>query len=286
MTEVICLGEAMGEIAFAADGSHAIGVGGDTFNTAIYMARSGTDAAFVSAVGDDPFGAQIRAALAENGVEDRLVVRDGESTGLYSITNDASGERFFHYWRSDAAARRLFLNPPALDAKWVYVSGISLYTFSDNLDALFEALQNSGAKIAFDGNYRPRLWKGREDVAREAFARIMSMSSLVLPTFDDEVLMWGDASPEATLARIADLGVETVVLKQGPEGCLIHSGGETRHVPVPGAVTPVDTTAAGDSFNAAFLASYLGGGTAEEAALAGHHLAAKVIAHRGAIIPK
>ncbi|WP_128255551.1 sugar kinase [Falsirhodobacter deserti] len=284
MTDIICLGEAMGEIAFAPDGTHNIGVGGDTFNTAIYLARGGAKSAFASAIGDDPFGAQVRAALAENRVEDRLVLREGESTGIYSITNDASGERFFHYWRSDAAVRRLFRNPPELDADWVYLSGISLYAFSDDPDSLFAALEATRAKIAFDGNYRPRLWKGHEDAAREMFARVMSMSSVVLPTFDDEVLMWGDASPQDTLKRIAGLGVPLVVLKQGPDGCLIHDG-ETRHVPVPAPVTPVDTTAAGDSFNAAFLAALVRGEDVISAAQAGHRLAGRVIAHRGAIVP-
>lgn len=280
--DVLCLGEAMGEIAFAPDGTHRIGVGGDTFNTAVYLAREGATAGFASAIGDDPFGTRIRHALTENGVTDRLVLREGESTGLYSITNDSSGERSFHYWRSDAAARRLFRDPVALEADWIYLSGISLYAFSDDLPALFAALE--GKRVAFDGNFRPRLWKGREDAARDAFARIMSMSSLVLPTFDDEVLLWGDASPDATLTRIANLGVPLIVLKQGPDGCIVHDG-TTRHVPT-APVTPVDTTAAGDSFNAGFLAARLRGEDAVTAAQAGHRLAARVIAHRGAILPR
>ncbi|PZX09350.1 sugar kinase [Celeribacter halophilus] len=294
--DIICLGEAMGEIAFAPDGSTQIGVGGDTLNSAVYLARSGINVAFASAIGDDPFGTRIRATLQENAVSDVLLLNDPvDTTGLYSITNDATGERFFHYWRNAAAARKLFAEPSEdwlegmLDTRMIYLSGISLYTFNDHLPRLFELLERARAKgveVAFDGNYRPRLWAGKEDLAREAFERVMALSSVVLPTFEDEVMLWNDVTPEATLARIAELGVETIVLKRGPEGCTIRGTEAETLVPIPTPIKVVDTTAAGDSFNAGFLAARLRGEEDVAAALAGHRLAGRVISHRGALIPK
>ncbi|SLN24045.1 2-dehydro-3-deoxygluconokinase [Aquimixticola soesokkakensis] len=294
--DLICLGEAMGEIGFAPDGSHTIGVGGDTFNTAVYLARAGMRAGFGSMVGSDPFGMRIREMLHENAVDDRfLLTSTRATTGLYSISNDASGERFFHYWRAQAAARSFWdeATPEALDAiaqtPMIYLSGISLYTFDDSRDALFSLLERAraqGARIAFDGNYRPRLWAGREDHARDMFARALSLSHMAFPTFDDEQLMWGDSSTADCLARMQGYGVETVVLKSGAEGCVIRQNGLDTHVPIPAPVVPVDTTAAGDSFNAGYLAAHLQGARAQDAAIAGHKLAGRVIAHRGAILPR
>lgn len=293
---VICLGEAMGEIAFSPDGENQIGVGGDTFNTAIYLARAGVQTAFASVVGDDPFGFRIRAALDDNGVDDTLLREDKSvSTGLYSITNDATGERFFHYWRDSSAARTCFAAPPAdwleglCDTQILYLSGISLYTFGDHLPTLFDLLErarDASVRIAFDGNYRPRLWAGRETEARAAFGRMLDLAQIVLPTFEDEVLLWQDSTPEATLDRIAAHGPDTIVLKRGPDGCIVRHAGQDTAVPIPNPVTVVDTTAAGDSFNAGFLAAHLQGTPLTEAALAGHILAARVIGHRGALIPK
>jgi hypothetical protein len=66
--DVICLGEAMGEIAFAPDGSTTVSVGGDTMNTAVYLARAGCRVAFASSVGPDPFGQRVTALLRDNDV--------------------------------------------------------------------------------------------------------------------------------------------------------------------------------------------------------------------------
>ncbi len=291
--QVICLGEAMGEIGFAPNGAAAVGVGGDTFNTAVYLARAGVSVGFASTVGTDPFGAMIRQTLRAGGVSDALLRTDpARETGLYSISNDAQGERSFHYWRANSAARASFRSPPEawraalIAAPWIYLSGISLYTFAADHDALIDCLTAArarGARLAFDGNYRPRLWADDPAAARARFAQVIGLCDLVLPTFEDEAALWGDATPQESLARITALGPKLVALKLGPQGALL--GPKLRHVPVPEPVAVVDTTAAGDSFNAAFLAAYLGGATPEAAALAGHRLAGQVIGHRGALLP-
>jgi 2-dehydro-3-deoxygluconokinase len=296
MAQVICLGEAMGELAFAPDASVAVGVGGDTLNTAVYLARAGVPCGFASAVGRDPFGARIRALCIQNGV-DTALLRDSEThaTGLYAITTDATGERSFQYWRDTSAARMCLQDAPQdwtetiLSAPWLYLSGITLWVLqadADRLLSLLDGVKARGGKVAFDGNYRPRLWGAETEAARTFFAQAMARADLILPTFEDEQMLWGDVTPEATLARLHGLGRAQIVLKQGAEGCLISDGtGAPRRIAIPEAVTPLDTTAAGDSFNAGFLAALLQGVSAEVAALAGHRLAARVICHRGAILP-
>ena len=275
--------------------------GGDTLNTAVYLARSlGKTAAevhYVTALGDDPFSAEMLAAWQAEGLRTDQVFRlPGRLPGLYIIRTDEAGERTFHYWRSAAAAREIFRAEQAESLAaglsgfdLVYLSGVSLGILDaesrQRLYALLEALKHAGCRIAFDTNYRPRLWQNREE-AQEAVSRVLSLAAISLPTFDDEQALFGDAEPEATAARLHGLGVEEVAVKCGGEPCLISTKDGTRQrVAGEKVERPVDTTAAGDSFNGAYLAARLGGGTPAEAAAAGHRLAARVIATKGAIIP-
>ena len=80
-------------------------------------------------------------------------------------------------------------------------------------------------------------------------------------------------------------GVTEIVVKNGPNSALVASAGERDAVPVPDVVVPVDPSAAGDGFNAGYLAARLSGRTPIEAATAAHKLAGQVIRHRGSIVP-
>ena len=293
--QVICLGEAMGELAFPLGKTPRLGVGGDTFNTAVYLARLGIRTGFASCVGADPVGAMIAAELTRYGVSTTLLRQTSGTTGLYAIATDAKGERRFSYWRETSAARNAFDRAPEewlaglAEGDCLYLSGISLWVFLPCIAPLIELLQAAqrrGCRILFDGNFRPRLWQGQEDRAKQLFAQVLALTDTAFPTFDDEVALCGDGSPAETGARLLRAGARQVVLKCGAEGCLIFDAGGCLSVPVPERVQPVDTTAAGDSFNAGFIAASLANpGDPLAAALHGHRLAARVIRHPGAILP-
>jgi 2-dehydro-3-deoxygluconokinase len=85
----------------------------------------------------------------------------------------------------------------------------------------------------------------------EALKRV----DIALPTYDDEAVLWGDPSPEATVERLQAFGIPEIVVKNGPNSALVAAGGRSEFIPVPEVVVPVDTTAAGDSFNAAYIAA-------------------------------
>lgn len=297
MTDLVAIGECMVELSRHGGNVMALGYGGDTFNTAVYASRLGLRVAYATALGDDPYSQGICDLAAKERIAIAGVPRlPGRVPGLYAIETDEKGERRFFYWRESAPARSLFELAESADlvtsiekAKILYFSGITLSLYApaglDRFEQVLEAARRRGATIAFDGNFRPRGWGGDTGRARLTIARFLPLVDLILPTFEDEQALWDDAAPHDTLARLSGYGIREIVVKDGADGVHISSATRRLEVPVPERVAPLDTTAAGDSFNAGYLAARHRGAPEEEAALAGHRLAAKVITHRGAIIP-
>jgi 2-dehydro-3-deoxygluconokinase len=290
------LGECMVEFSQAPDGSFRRGFGGDTLNTALYLARLGVDTAYVTALGDDALSEAMLAAWRSEGISTDLVIRvAGRLPGLYMIERDARGERTFLYWRDRAPAREFFehadktLLERLAQFDWFYLSGISLSLYGERgrarLHELLATLRRNGGKVAFDGNYRPRGWTDAA-TARQAFSKILPLLDLALPTFEDEQALFGDENLDQCIGRYRASGVREIVIKRGRRGCVISADGDCIEIPPPKVVEPVDTTAAGDSFNAGYLAARIGNASLREAALAGHRLAGAVILSPGAVIPR
>jgi len=219
----------------------------------------------------------------------------GRLPGLYMIERDARGERTFLYWRDRAPARELFdrADSALLDRlarfDWLYLSGISLSLYGDSgrarLRELLANTRRNGGKIAFDGNYRPHGWIDKA-TARRAFEEMLPLIDLAMPTFEDEQALFGDDNLQQCVDRLRAAGISEIVVKRGAHGCVIATGSDCIEAPPPHVVQPVDTTAAGDSFNAAYLAARITGASPREAALAGHRLAAAVILSPGAVIER
>jgi 2-dehydro-3-deoxygluconokinase len=286
------------ELARGSDGRFTLGCGGDTFNAAVYLARAGLPTAFATALGDDPYSDGVIALATAEGLADDLMLRvPGRLPGLHLVETDAGGKRQIHEWRGESPARELFELPDwgrvaegLLGAKLVYFSGITLSLYSNNgigrFLAVVEMARKQGAKIAFDGNFRPRGWRGDLQRTRTVFMEALKRVDIALPTYDDEAVLWGDPSPEATVERLGAFGIGEIVVKNGPNSALVAYGGKNEFVPVPEVVVPVDALAAGDSFNAAYIAARLTGDGPNAAAAAAHRLAGQVIRHRGAIMPR
>lgn len=285
--KIVCAGEAMIELSIDAPGRQ-IGFAGDTFNTAAYLARvlpAGV-VEFASVVGEDALSDRMLAFIQAQGVGIRSIGRHPERLpGIYSIALDQDGERSFAYWRDQSAARTLFSDGFGVleGADLVYFSGITLAILPPAVrNALIDHLADFPGKVAFDSNYRPRLWESA-DVARGAMERAWGICDIALPSIDDEFALFGDADAEAVRARFRGYGVTRGVLKRGAEGPLPLNP-DVSFGTFPPADNVVDTTAAGDSFNAGYLAAILNGDTEEGAAQKAHALASKVIGAPGAIV--
>jgi 2-dehydro-3-deoxygluconokinase len=288
------------ELQQRADGSLQQSFGGDTLNTAVYLSRAlgyKAQVDYVTALGDDSFSDAMCQIWTDEGIGLGMVQRlPGRLPGLYCIQTDANGERRFLYWRNEAAVRDCFTTPAAEpilvalpDYDVLYFSGITLAVLGAQgreklIQTLIEARQRD-ARIVFDNNYRPRLWAS-VDAARAAYRSVLPYVDLALLTVDDEQALFDFADCDEVFATYAQIGTPEVVLKRGAEACLIRCEGEVFEVPAQKVEKVVDTTAAGDSFSAAYLAARLMGDSPEEAARAGHQLASRVIQIPGALIPK
>lgn len=296
--QILCIGEAMIELSQSdsPDAWH-LGIAGDTLNTAWYLRGLLPDAwrvGYLSRVGTGPFSQRMLDFLDAARIETAHVSRDPDrEIGLYAISLQ-DGERSFSYWRNSSAARGLANDPQRLqqafaEASMLYLSGITLAILPDTARTnLMDALQKArdrGAMVVFDPNLRPRLWPDTQTMCSQ-IERAAAQCDLILPSFDDEATYFGDADQQATIARYHRLGTAQVVVKNGggpmfysgPDG----TGGVSDLVPE----KPVDTTSAGDSFNAGYLAAMLQGADSESAIRAGHALSRQVIRHRGALVPE
>lgn len=285
----------MVEMAPQPDGHYAMGFAGDTFNTAWYARAclpAGWQVDYLTAVGRDAVSDRMVDFIRGAGVGVSHIARiDGRTVGLYLIELQGT-ERSFSYWRSTSAARCLADDPNRLaqalaGARIAYVSGITLAILDPEARArLLAALASAraaGTLVAFDPNLRPRLWPTEAAMCR-AVTEAAAMADIVLPSFEDEARHFGDANPMASAQRYLRAGAKAVVVKNGAAETL-YAAGDTiaRHTPPP-VHHVVDTTAAGDSFNAGFLAAWLSGADPVAAMAAGASVAGRVIGARGALI--
>lgn len=306
---IACIGECMVEMRQqpglpdnpASGGVFHMAFGGDTANTAVYLARLMAETAhrvdYVTALGDDPYSAQMADFLADEGVGTATIRRlSGRMPGLYFIRTDERGERSFYYYRSAAAARDMFSDAGGQELlqmlggyDWLYLSGITLSILSEaqraDLADTLTACRAQGGRVAFDNNYRPAGWADAT-AARTVYEPILARTDLALMTLDDEQALYPGSDATDCIDRLRQIGVAEIVVKAGAAGCVVAD----RHHATPVATTaidrPVDTTAAGDSFNAAYLAARIAGRPPMEAAQAGNRLAGTVIMHAGAIMAR
>jgi 2-dehydro-3-deoxygluconokinase len=295
MTRVVAIGECMVELSAAGEGLLRRRFAGDACNTAVYLkrARPEIEVSFLTVTGSDPLSDQMRQAWAAEGLDDDLAFTDPDRRpALYLIETDERGERRFHYWRSDSAARGWFRalqdagGASVLEGcDLVYISGVSLAILPEEQWPAAVALlaeRPKGARLAFDPNLRPALWRSLEE-ARACVEVMAATADILLPSRQDLDGLFGPSDSPSLMRRLIDLGVKEVALTAEADHCLVWDGGEIRALKPPEARV-VDTSGGGDSFNGAYLAARLTGADPLQAAKEGLTLAAKVVAKPGALI--
>lgn len=301
MKHIAIIGECMIELRGKSFDIMYQSYGGDTLNTATYLSRVSPSneikVSYVSSLGLDKISEEMIKCWESDGIDTSWVVRDERhNPGLYLIQLDEKGERTFLYWRNQSAACYLLSHSDypkilsCLDSvNMIYLSGISLAILADNdrvqLINQLKILKALGVEIAFDSNFRPALWENIK-IARNCYQSLLSIVDIALVTFDDEALLWGDKNEQETIARLSQFNISKIIVKQGPLGATLYEDGMQTFIPTIPVGNVVDTTAAGDSFNAGFLSGYLRGKPLTICCQQGNRLAGVVIQHNGAIIDK
>ncbi|WP_423062385.1 sugar kinase [Candidiatus Paracoxiella cheracis] len=294
------IGECMIELSPLEDHTFGMSFAGDTLNMAIYCARSSNPSQltvdYITALGDDHYSEEMLSRWQNEGVGTRLVHKiPGKLPGLYLIRNDEKGDREFYYYRSQAAARELFegsvgdaLCQELLNFNTIYLSGITLAILHESgrekLLATLKEAKKAGIVVCFDTNYRPRLWPNVA-IAKATIQSVRECTQIALPSFEDVNRLFGDRTPEDTASRLRGTGVDEIVVKLGEKGYFLSSDEVHKLVQIQ-SVRVVDATAAGDSFNGAYLAARIQGLGTVEAAQKGAEMAARVVTYKGAIIPR
>lgn len=291
--KIAIIGECMIELSQSAENQYSMSYGGDTLNTAVYLSRCGGQSDYFTVLGNDSFSQKMLSQWHKEGVGiEQVKINKNKMPGLYMIENDENGERYFHYWRDTSPARTLFSDfPDVLEAlsqyQLIFLSGITLSLYStEDLDVLFSFLdkfRQAGGQVTFDNNYRPRNWPSVE-YAQKVYNQMVQLTDTALLSFDDEVELYGEHTPEQCIARWESSGVAEIVVKNGHKGCYLTSAGKTELIALDHVCQPVDTTAAGDSFNGAYLAEKMRNQSSYACIKAGQVCASIVIMHKGAII--
>ncbi|MDB1126035.1 2-dehydro-3-deoxygluconokinase [Vibrio algarum] len=297
---IAVLGECMVELQQQPENMLKRAFGGDTLNTAVYLSRltknHAINVSYVTALGNDPFSQDMVDQWSSEGIDTSLILRlEDKQPGLYYIETDDTGERYFHYWRNDAAAKYLFdqdeskaLLDKLHNYNAIYLSGITLAILTDNgREVMFQFLDSfreSGGKVIFDNNYRPKLWKDKA-TAVENYMAMLHKTDIALLTFDDDQDLYGDTDLDECIFRTTNAGVKEIVIKRGSKECLVITDDIAEYVSATKVSNVVDTTAAGDSFSGGYLAQRFTGGTAIKSAEVAHKMAGTVIQYPGAIIP-
>ena len=299
--KVVAIGECMLEIQANGFGPAVLSYGGDTFNTAVYLRRCSTPSViqvgYATGLGDDPLSQKLIHEWTAMGLDLNQTRKiAGKLPGMYLIETDDCGERRFHFWRENSAARSYFdieLSPIEAEADQIdcfYFSGISLAILNESArQRLFKLLVHqkaNGKVVVFDNNYRPRLWPNKH-TTQQVFNEAFSVSTIAMITTDDHKDVYDFSTLDEAVAHAQSLSVEEIVIKCGASPTLVRAKNSDHweKVPAQSVEKVVDTTAAGDSFAAGYLSKRLLGASPLIAADFGNRVAAKVVQHRGAIIP-
>lgn len=298
MTNVVVMGECMVEFSPLAVGEFKQAFAGDVYNTAVYLKRLLADSTHVSlltAVGQDLLSQQMLQALEQENINSEFVEQlHFQQIGAYLIQTSDEGERSFVYWRDTSAAKSTLSSLSEagktkliLQTNIFYFSGISLAILSPIDRQLFwqllGQLKSAGVQIVFDSNYRPKLWQSIEE-AKSQFEQAFRYANVVFPGVEDFELLYGIDSFDAIKKHLAPLEIDEVIIKNGAHGMMCIAKGESSFIPVSVVKNVVDTTSAGDSFNAGYLAAKILGGSLTAAVEYGAKVAAIVIQHQGAIV--
>jgi 2-dehydro-3-deoxygluconokinase len=289
---VSVVGEPLAELTFGSDGTLRVGLGGDAANVAARLARGGADARLHSAIGGDALSRLVGRRLREERVELVGPSLDGERVGIYLVATDAAGDRSFTYWRDGSAASWYLAHETAeVVASFgrpdvLHVSGITLALLGSKGRSVLRdgvaAARANGTFVAFDPNHRAALWPDPAE-ATSAASEILPVVDVVLASLDDCSALFERRDAGSAARSLRGAGVSHVAVTDGASGCVVDDEDVVARIEAPVPSRVIDTTGAGDAFDAGWILAWIRGAGARERARAGLEAAAACVGHTGAL---
>ncbi len=287
--DLVGIGECLVEFSDLGDGQYQVGYSGDVLNALAAAGRLGLRTGILTALGDDPFLQGLLEVLEEERIDrSRVPVLEGKPNGIYFIHLDESGTRRFHFVRNNSAARETFtcqdlsqLIDYARSARALLFSSIPLAVMKDH-EKFLELLHAVKGEtiLAFDLNVRRRLWEDVRDLIGP-FQELAPLLDVLFVTDEDDAILFGQRPAGEALEDYARRGFRQIVFRRGGAPTLVKKESESFGVPVPHVTKIVDTTGAGDGFNAGFITAMLRHHASYECAAMGNATAAASLESRG-----
>jgi sugar/nucleoside kinase (ribokinase family) len=255
--------------------------GGVASNFAFWCSLLGQDAGLIGGVGEDILADIALSGLNEAGVN--VFVKSHESLRTACVVNlvGESGEKSFITQRGadEAISQEIITEQLISKAKWLHVGGYALYS-DISRPATEKAIQlalANGVPVSVD----PSSWYPLREYGVSRFLSAAKGRTLLIPNYDEATTLVGRKSPEGMALDLLSYA-PYVVVKLGREGCVIAKENCVQICPTETVENPVDTTGAGDSFNAAFISKFIQSGDMWAAACFANSLAGKVVTTVGA----
>ncbi|AIF53375.1 sugar kinase [Pelosinus sp. UFO1] len=263
-------------------------VAGAEVNFAIGMARLGHEVAYITKLGEDPFGKYINRFLLENNIDTRYVNYDaGHFTGFQLKSKVEVGDPEVFYFRRHSAASHLHTEDVS-DILWDKVKHLHLTGIPPALSStcrevsykLMAAAREKGISISFDTNLRPQLWKSKEEMV-SVINDLAFRSDLVLPGVNEGKILTGSDDPNQIADFYLKEGVSTVVIKLGEKGAFVKTQDTSFEVQGFKVEKVVDTVGAGDGFAVGVVSGLRAGLSLKDAVVRANAIGALVVMFPG-----
>ena len=268
--------------------------GGAPMNTIVGVARLGVKAGAVAAVGEDPFGEYIIKEFKRNNVDtSHVIMKKGKRTTLAFVINEpVTGERTFFFYRKPWAGGTAdsALTTKDIDHKYIskskilHVSGFAL-SQNPSRKAILEAIRfakEQGVKISFDPTLRLDVWNSQLSI-RKMYNYVLKMADIATFSSEEAEFIFKTKEPKEAAERALEFGVEIVGVKLGAKGALIRSKDGVEVFAPSYNVNVIDTTGAGDGWNAGLLVGLIKKLGLEDCVKIANAVGAFVVTKRGAI---
>ncbi|WXG41502.1 MAG: sugar kinase [Candidatus Freyarchaeum deiterrae] len=268
--------------------------GGAPMNTIVGVSRLGVSSGVITAVSEDSFGNFLRNELERNGVDvSHVVVKKGKRTTVTFVANDpATGERSFMFYRKPWIGGTADTSLEVKDIDKNYVSGASIlhvsgFSLSQNpcRNAVFKAIdyaKKAGVRVSFDPTLRVDVWDSLS-VLRKTYDRALKLSDIATFSTEEAEFIFQTGDPEEAAHRALGYGIKIVGIKLGSRGSMIFSKGDEKIEMPAFKVKPIDTTGAGDGWNAGLLVGLIKKWDLKKCITIANAIGALVVTKRGAI---